>query len=108
MSQEIDAEIISEQKLPERPREQRTISLPQSATNAAVNVANGLDSIGATEAASKVRAGMAAGVAVGQTIEGLKPAFKAVGEFVQDLKDKGYIKMAPRRRAFSPRKKVSK
>lgn len=107
MPQEIDAEVISEEKLPERPRGQRTVSLPSSAANAAVNVANGLDSIGATGTANKVRAGLAAGAAIGQTIEGLKPAVEAVKEFVQDLKNKGYIKMAPRRRAFSPRKKVT-
>lgn len=108
MTTEHDAEIISEEKLPERPKEVRSISLPMSAAKTANAVATGLDSIGASKAADKVRAGMAGAAAIGQTIEGLKPVVEQVKEFVQDCKDKGYIKMAPRRRAFSPRTKTVK
>lgn len=108
MTTETDAEIISEEKLPERPKEVRSVSLPMSAAKTANAVATGLDTIGATAAANKVRAGMAAAQGAVQAVESLKPVVEQIKEFAQDLKDKGYLKMAPRRRAFSPRKKAVK
>ena len=100
MTTEIDAEVISEEKLPERPKEVRSVSLPLSAANAAASIADVCDKVGATNAANKVRAGVAMGASVAQTVSELKPAADAVKTFVQDLKDKGYLKMAPRRRAL--------
>lgn len=102
----IDAEIVSEEKLPERPREQRSVSLPKAAMETAATVAERLDAVGATGVANRVRAGMAAGVAVGKIVDDLRPAAQAIGGFVDELKVRGIVKMAPRRRAFSPRTKV--
>lgn len=101
----IDAEIVSEEKIPERPR--ASPSLAQSASKTASAVADGLEAIGASDAASKVRVGVALGHAAGDTIEALKPAGRAIKDFGKKLEEAGLLKMAPRRRSFSPRKKVT-
>lgn len=106
MTQEIDAEIISEEKLPERPREQRTVSLPTSAANAVGAVADAFDRVGAGDTANKVRAGFAKAAQFGQLVNDFKPMVEAAKGLVQDMKDSGVLKMRPVRRAFSPRKKV--
>lgn len=103
----IDAEIISEEKIPEKPRPSKYEAVAVSAKSTANTVAQTLETFGANKTAERVRVGIAIGEAAGQTVEALKPAAQALKDFGQKLQDAGIVKMAPRRRAFSPRKKVT-
>ncbi len=102
-TQEIDAEIVSEEKLTEKPRPSPTLG--QSASTAATSIADALQTFGAQKAADKVRVGVAIGEAAGSVVDTLKPAAAAVKDLGDKLRDAGILKMVPRR-PFSPRSKV--
>ncbi len=104
----IDAEIISEEKIAEKPRPPSKFeAVSASAKSTANTVAQTLETFGANKTAEKVRVGLALGEAAGQTVDALKPAMESLKEFGKKLQDAGVIKMVPRRRAFSPRKRVT-
>lgn len=112
----IDAEVISEEKIPERPRTPRPTSdaqtqavtrpVSEQAAETCNKVADVFEKVGAKEFAGNVRTGVAIGKAIVDNINEVKPVLESVREFGRSLKESGIVKMAPRRRAFSPRTKV--
>lgn len=92
----IDAEIISEEKIPERPRVKADATLLQETSRTAREVASSMDAIGASGIASKAR--VVADVADGARELGaaLRPAGTAIGRFMNTLEKHGIVKMADR------------
>jgi hypothetical protein len=111
--QVIDAEVISEEKIPERPRAsssstEKVVARPVSerAAETCNKVADVIESVGGKEFASNMRTGVAMGKAIVDNINAVKPVLESVRDLGRSLKESGIVKMVPRRRAFSPRSKV--
>lgn len=110
--QVIDAEVISEEKIPERPRvssaTDKAVARPVSeqAADTCNKVADVIESVGGKEFASNMRTGVAMGKAIVDNINAVKPVLESVRDLGRSLKESGIVKMVPRRRAFSPRSKV--
>lgn len=100
---------FEEEKLPERPKAARTVSLPAAVANLGRGAAETLDAIGLDRTAAYARTGAAVATAAERAVEALKPGAQALKDFHATLKEHGLVgaskrpPMGPRNKPKGPR-----